>query len=391
MGSIRVRHRSVTVAPWALDAALSAAAFGVTAYRIDTGAVEAGGRAPDAAAYGIGLAMAVALLARRRWPACVLGVVTVLWIAYHARGYPGGAPGVPVWAALYSVAVAPRRWAGLVLAGVLIVSDASARSEGGAHPFDALLDGTTVVFAAMLLLGDAVRSRRERRAEYEARLEALAARQEDAAARRVAEERIRIARDLHDVSAHTIAVIGVQANVAAELLTEDPETAGEALRAIRAAGAEAMAELRATVGVLRDEDGAEAEAPAPGLDRLPDLVRSYGSAGPRVELGVEGERRPLPGVVELTAYRIVQESLANALRHGGAGAVEVRLRYRADGLDVEVVDDGRGGAPAGDGYGVRGMAERAAALGGSLTAGPAGGPGESGFRVRAWLPCGGTR
>jgi signal transduction histidine kinase len=96
-------------------------------------------------------------------------------------------------------------------------------------------------------------------------------------------------------------------------------------------------------------------------------------------------------VVELTAYRIVQESLANALRHGGAGSVAVRLRYRADGLDVEIDDDGRGGTPAGDGYGVRGMAERAAALGGSLTAGPAAGPGESGFRVRAWLPGGGTR
>ncbi|MEU9017420.1 sensor histidine kinase [Actinomadura sp. NPDC048394] len=390
MGSIRVRRRSVAVAPWVLDAALAAAAFAVTAYRIRTGAAGPDGRGPDLAAYGIGLAMAAALLARRRWPAFVLGLVTLLWIVYHSRGYPGGAPAVPVWAALYSVAVAPRRWAGFVLAGVLIFSDVSARSEGGAHPFTALLDGTTVVFAAMLLLGDAVRSRRQRRAEYEARLEALAARQEDAAARRVAEERIRIARDLHDVSAHTIAVIGVQASVAAELLTEDPEQAADALRAIRRAGAEAMAELRATVGVLRDADGPGVEAPVPGLDRLPDLVRGHGSAGPRVELQVEGERRPLPGVVELTAYRIVQESLANALRHGDAGSVRVRLRYRADGLDVEVDDDGRGGPPSadgyGDGYGVRGMAERAAALGGTLTAGP----GESGFRVRAWLPCGGT-
>ncbi|WP_225991615.1 sensor histidine kinase [Actinomadura montaniterrae] len=390
MGSIRVRHRSVAVAPCVLDAALAAAAFAVTAYRIRTGTAGPDGRAPDVAAYGIGLAMAVALLARRRWPAFVLGLVTLLWIVYHSRGYPGGAPAVPVWAALYSVAVAPRRWAGFVLAGVLIFSDVSARSEHGAHPFTALLDGTTVVFVAMLLLGDAVRSRRQRRAEYEARLEALAARQEDAAARRVAEERIRIARDLHDVSAHTIAVIGVQASVAAELLTEDPEQAGDALRAIRRAGAEAMAELRATVGVLRDADGAGVEAPAPGLDRLPDLVRGHGSAGPRVELQVEGERRPLPGVVELTAYRIVQESLANALRHGGAGSVRVRLRYRPDGLDVEVDDDGRGGPPSGEGngggYGVRGMAERAAALGGTLTAEP----GESGFRVRAWLPCGGT-
>ena len=369
--------------PWALDLVVCAVAAVADVYRIGTGALEPGDRSPDGWAFGLGVAMAVCLLWRRHRTALVLAVVCFLWWLYHLRHYPGGAPAVAVWIALYSAAVAPRRWAGLLVAAVLIESDLSARMQRtGAGLFDAVLDGSTVVFVAMLLLGDAVRSRRARRVEYEGRIAALAERREY----EVAQERIRIARELHDVSAHTMAVIGVQSSVAVELLDDDPVRARAALQAVRQASTEALGELRATVRVLRDEDGAEAIAPTPGLDALPRLVGTYGDGGPRIELRTEGDTRELPRLVQLTAYRIVQEALANALRHGDPETIDVAVRYRDGGLDLEVRDDGGGGPVRPGGHGVRGMAERAAGVGGWAEAGRI----DGGFRVRAWLPGGGT-
>lgn len=379
----------VARAPWAPDILICTAAVAGNVYRIGTGTVGADGRDADGWAFALGVAMALCLLGRRRWPAAVLAVVSLLWFVYHVLDYPGGAPAVAVWVALYSVAAAPRRRTGLVLSAVLVAADALGRAQHTqARFFDSVLDGSTVVFVAMLLLGDAVRSRRARRAEFEARIAALAERREHETAQRVAEERIRIARELHDVSAHTIAVIGVQSSVAAELLDDDPPRAREALQAVRRATSEALGELRATVRVLREEGSTEETAPAPGLDDLERLVRTYGDAGPRIAVRTEGGVRPVPRLVGLTAYRIVQEALANALRHGDPGTVEVVVRYRDGGLDLEVRDDGHGArGGASDGHGLRGMAERAAMLGGRVEAGtPPGG----GFRVNAWLPCGGT-
>ncbi|MEV5706806.1 histidine kinase [Actinoallomurus sp. NPDC052274] len=450
MDLTRLRRRMEAVPPWAGEAILCAVVAAATVYRIDAAAPGTADRSPDAWAYGIGLAMAAALPVRRRSPALALAVVFLLWVVYHAANYPGGAPAVPVWVALFSAAAASRRRAGLAVAGWLVVSDALARTKyTGVGLFDAALDGSTVVFVAALLLGDSVHSRRARRAEFAARLALLAAHRDQVAARRLAEERMRIARELHDVSAHTIAVINVQASVAAELLTEAPDQAREALEAVRRAGGEAMAEMRATVGVLREQDGAEGDmaAPAPAIDRIPDLALACVGRGPRVDVRIEGERRPLPRLVELTTYRIAQESLTNALRHSDAGLVEILVRYDEAGLALEVRDDGGGGdgragetgsATEGDrrvrerdrvtedagrtggprwvaeddgrsggpgwvtegdgrtgesgwvteGNGLRGMAERAAGLGGRLTAGPFEWPDGAGrgFRVRAWLP-----
>ncbi|MFC4909221.1 sensor histidine kinase [Actinomadura gamaensis] len=414
-GVARRLRGEVTLPPPVLDAAVCVAAALANVYRIGTGTPGPGGRNADAWAFGLGVAMAACLIVRRRWPALVLGLVSAQWLLYHVRDYPGGAPAVPVWVALYSVAVARRRRVGLVLAGALILSDAAGRLRHSAgEPFDSVLDGSTVVFAAMLLLGDAVRSRRARRAEYEGRLAALAERREHETAQRVAEERIRIARELHDVSAHTITVIGVQSSVAAELLDDDPPRAREALLAVRHATSEALRELHATVRVLREEGDAEGTAPAPGLSDLPRLVRTYGNAGPRIELRTEGDAHALPRLVELTAYRIVQEALANALRHGAPNTVEVTVRYGDGGLDLEIRDDGRGAPPpqpapdasngtaapsepgasgrigmgVGGGHGLRGMAERVGGLGGRFEAGRLDSAGR-GFRVRAWLPDGG--
>ncbi|GAA4631080.1 hypothetical protein GCM10023196_058990 [Actinoallomurus vinaceus] len=341
MDLTRARRRIAAVPPWAREPALCAVVAAATVYRIGTATPDTGDRTPDAAAYGIGLAMALALLLRGRRPALTIGVISLLWLIYHVADYPGGAPAVAVWVALYSAAAAPRRWAALSLSGWMIVSDALARTKhSGVGLFDAALDGSTVVFVAALLLGDAVRSRRARRAEFEARLALLAAHRDQVAAQRLVEERIRIARELHDVSAHTIAVINVQASVAAELLTEAPAQAREAIEAVRRAGGEALAELRATVGVLRDPAEGDVQPPAPGIDRLDDLARAVGTGGPRVEVRIEGERRPLSRLVEFTAYRIAQEALTNALRHANADLVEILVRYDDGGIALEVRDDG---------------------------------------------------
>ncbi|MDG4789112.1 histidine kinase [Micromonospora sp. WMMD1102] len=357
---------------WAVDVGIAAAAGTITAYRIAVVAVLPGDRTPDLWAYALGTAMAVALLARRRWPAAVLAVVGGLFLLYHVSRYPGGAPAAPVWVALYSVAVARRRRLGLLLAGLFVLLDAHGRTMvAGVEPLDATLDSSTVVFVATLLLGETVRGRR-------IRLALLTAERDDAARRQVVEERIRIARELHDVTAHTLAVVGVQAGVAAEVLDDDPAQARAALEAVRRASREALTELRAAVGVLRDGTRADGpEPPVPGLDRLPALAATTGAV-----LRQDGTPRPLSGAVEATAYRIVQEAVANAVRHADAGRIEVRLGYRPDGLDLTVCDDGRGpGGPPGNG--LRGMAERAAGLGGWLRTGPADG---GGFQVRGWLP-----
>ncbi|MEV4252231.1 histidine kinase [Spirillospora sp. NPDC049652] len=390
----RLTQRRLLATPWVLDAAVCAVAALGDAYRIGTGTAGTGGRAADGWAFGLGVAMAACLAGRQRWPALVLALVGAQWLVYHLLDYPGGAPAVAVWVALYSVAAAPRRRMGLVLAAGLIVADLEGRARHtGVGLFDSVLDGTTVLFATMLLLGDAVRSRRARRLEFEGRIAALARRREDETARRVAEERIRIARELHDVSAHTITVIGVQSSVAAEFLDDDPARAREALRAVRLATSEALGELRATVRVLREDGDAEGTVPAPGLGDLDRLARTYGDTGPRITVRTEGEARAVPRVVGLTAYRIVQEALANAVRHGDPETVEVAVRYRDGGLDLEIRDDGHGvsdtvPAQGGGGFGLRGMAERAAGLGGRVDAGPV--AGEGGFRVRAWLPWKGT-
>ncbi|MEO3929332.1 sensor histidine kinase [Micromonosporaceae bacterium B7E4] len=358
---------------WTVDVGIAAAAGAITAYRIAVVAVQPGDRAPDPWAYGLGAAMAAALLARRRWPAAVLAVVCGLFLLYHVSRYPGGAPAAPVWVALYSVAVAPHRRLGLALAALFVLLDAQSRIiVAGVEPLDATLDSSTVVFVAALLLGETVRNRR-------IRLALLTAERDRTAQRRVVEERIRIARELHDVTAHTLAVVGVQAGVAADVLDDDPEQARAALEAVRRAAREALTELRAAVGVLRDGTRPTGpEPPAPGLDRLPTLAETTGAV-----LRHDGTPRPLPRAVEATAYRIVQEAVANAVRHADADRIEVRVGYRPDGLDLTVSDDGRG--PAGPpGNGLRGMAERAAGLGGWLRTGPADGGG--GFQVRGWLP-----
>jgi signal transduction histidine kinase len=227
-----------------------------------------------------------------------------------------------------------------------------------------------------LAAGDAVRSRREAVAQ-------AAAAAEEGALRRLGEERLRIARDVHDVVAHSMTEINVQAGVAAHLIDRDPEQARSALRHIKRASGDALTDLRATLGVLRAGDASAPVTPVGGGNSLDELAAGLRAAGVQVVLDVD-ELPPGAGAVRTAAYRIVQEALTNALRHAGAATVQVRMRCEGGQVTIDVCDDGAGSRPpGGSGQGIRGMHERAAALGGTLESGPE--PG-GGWRVNARLP-----
>ena len=211
---------------------------------------------------------------------------------------------------------------------------------------------------------------------------ALRVRGDDQAQRAVLEERVRIARELHDVVAHHVSVMGVQAGAARLVIDRDPDKAKAALSAIERSSREAVVELQRLLGFLRRPG--DDLAPAPGLSELPRLAASMGALA--VDVHVEGEARSLPPTVDVSAYRILQEALTNTLKHAAASRADVRVRYGADELEVEVVDDGRAGVgatPRPGGHGLIGMRERVALHGGQLSAGPLDG---GGYRVLVTLP-----
>jgi signal transduction histidine kinase len=205
------------------------------------------------------------------------------------------------------------------------------------------------------------------------------------ARRRAGEERMRIARELHDVLAHNISLINVQAGVALHLMDEQPGQSRTALQAIKQASNDALDELRSVLDVLRQGDEAPPRSPASGLAELDSLVAGVSATGLEVRTRVEGVPRPLPAGADLAAYRIVQEALTNVTRHAGPASATVLVRYGQGDLTVQVDDDGRGPSATRSpgGNGIRGMRERMAALGGELSAGPR--PG-GGFRVQARFP-----
>jgi signal transduction histidine kinase len=244
------------------------------------------------------------------------------------------------------------------------------------------------LFCAMWALGSALGKGRRRGAELLERTVELEREREENARRAVFEERVRIARELHDVVAHHVSMMGVQAGAARVVLDRDRGKATGALAAIETSSRQAVMELHRLLGFLRQAGDRDDLAPQPGLAQLPQLVASLSDSKLAVEVSVEGEQRPLPPTVDVSAYRIVQEALTNTLKHAGASRADVHLRYWPDELEVEVVDDGRdnggpGSASASGGLGLVGMRERAALHGGQLTVGPAAG---GGFAVRVRLP-----
>jgi signal transduction histidine kinase len=376
-----------------LDAGLAVLVAAANTVAISV-AREPGSRPPDALAYGLGVVIGALLLGRRRWPLAILVVSVATLNVYYTLNYPGIAPALPLAVALYTAVAAGHLAWGLPIAAFFIGAGLFVRVV---DRHEALLPVLTqmvqqaALFAVVLLLGEAVRNRRRYLAEVRERLQRAEADREREAARRVAEERLRIARELHDVMAHTIAAITVQAGLAIDVLDDSPAEARAALGAIRAASREAMAEVKATVGVLRSSDGVAAPlSPAPGLDQVDGLIAVARGAGLRVEVVVTGDPRPLSAAVDTTAYRIMQESLTNVVRHARASLATVEIRYEPGALGLVVADNGIGadvsvdtGLPEGSGHGLIGMVERASALGGWLKAGPR--P-SGGFLIEASLP-----
>jgi signal transduction histidine kinase len=343
------------------------------------------GASPPAYLFAVG--MGAVILARRRHPVPVLLASAGLLVGYYMLDFPVIGLAVPMAAALFSAAEAGRlRWAVAVAAILLVLSTYVRVREGDSAAvvlgFD--LASTGGLLAATIALGDAVRSRRALRAETARRIRQAEAERETETARRIGTERLRIARELHDVLAHTVSVISIQAGVAAEALPADPDAAGRAIGEIRTASRDALTELRTTVRLLRGPDPDTPEAPVAGLDGIDRVVGAAEKGGLAVRVEVSGEPCGLPVVVDTAAHRIVQEAVTNVLRHAKAHAVLVELAYAPESLTVRVTDDGRGPAPgAPGGFGLRGMRERAELLGGRLEAGPA--PG-GGFRVEAVFP-----
>lgn len=362
----------------------------------------------DALAFVLLIGGPAVLLLRRRYPVVTLAATGLVTGLYFLRGYPYGPVPIAVLVAMLAALYAGHRriaWAG-TLGGLALYfaiaqlagTDPDERGEHGAlgSAFPAPrpeLAGMLFALAwalVVLVTGELMRMRAQRSAAAE---RSRAERER----RQASEERLRMARELHDVLAHNVSMINVRAGVALHLLDDDPEEARAALTAIKEASKEVLTEMRAVIGALRSQDESAPRSPTAGLARLDELAARARAAGLRVEAGTSGDVRPLPAACDLAAFRIVQESLTNAARHGGTGpvTVTVHIDFGEHELTVRVEDDGRG-APAvapdgaeddaerpGGGAGLRGMRERAAALGGSFRAGPR--PG-GGFRVEAVLP-----
>ena len=241
-----------------------------------------------------------------------------------------------------------------------------------------------ILGSVVCLIAYALQQRAKRAAELEERASRLERELEERAHAEVLAERTRIARDLHDLVAHSVSLMTVQAGAARLLLPADPARARESLRSVEETGREALADLRRLFGIVRSEEGDSALTPQPGLARLDALVEQSRTAGLPVEVAIEGKRRMLPPGVDLTAYRIVQEALTNALKHAGPARAQVTIRYGREVLDLEITDDGRCTRNGeGTGHGLVGMRERVALYGGEFEAGPRR---RDGYAVHARLP-----
>ncbi|MFB1045173.1 sensor histidine kinase [Streptomyces chrestomyceticus] len=343
----------------------------------------------DLPAYLLVLAGAALLLLRHRHPRTVALGTALTTAVYLAAGYPYGPVLFLCAFGCFAAVVAGHRtaaWAavGLVWASHLLVGHwlyrwLPPRGDGPAPWGEQLF--VTLLVVAVMAVSELARVRREQFARVRAERRA-------AERRRADEERLRIARELHDVLAHSISVINVQAGVGLALLDDDPEQARTALTTIKAASKEALGEVRQVLDTLR-APGAAPRAPAPGLDRLPELCEQAEDAGLAVEVTVDGSPAGLAPGTDLAAFRIVQEALTNVVRHSGSRAARVCLGHLPGALEITVDDDGpataagRAGDVTGGGNGLVGMRERAAALGGTVEAGPR--P-DGGFRVHARIP-----
>jgi signal transduction histidine kinase len=340
----------------------------------------------------VGVTVPVAF--RRRRPiAAALTMALALLLATALGGAPTQATGIVALIALVSGAyMLGARTQGRVLAAgtiALIVALAVDAIVEESQTVSALLFFTFFVVGLPVAAGQATRSRAQLADELADRAVALERAREGEAQAAVQEERARIARELHDVVAHDVSVMVVQAAAAKRIVEREPDRAEEAIVSIEGTGREALAEMRRLLGVLRRGDEDLALAPQPSLSRVDALLARTRAAGLDVALERSGDDAPLPAGVDLAAYRVVQEALANVVRHAGAEHATVRLTYDPRAVVVEVVDDGRGAADGGGkaGHGLIGLRERVDLYGGDFEAGPRA---EGGFGVRARLPVAGV-
>jgi signal transduction histidine kinase len=353
----------------------------------------AGGSTPPGQPAWISLVLlllqSLPLIVRRRFPALVLLVIVCATIVQIALLPAGGSlsGGIGILVAVYTVGERLERRTSLLLTVVMALGLAVAilaHEDVGAVLQSTIQ--TMLMVAVAWLLGDSARIRGLYAASLEERAALLEREREERAAQAVRDERERIARELHDVVTHHVSVMVIQSGGAARVLDRRPDEARSALEAIAATGRQALTDMRRMLGILGEPESAE---PMPGLDQLGTLVEQVRAAGLDVALEVSGQARPLDPGLEVSAYRIVQEALTNALKHGGGGRATVAIGYRADALDL-AIDDVRGGAasyadavePPHEGRGIVGMRERVTMLRGTFQAEPT----PSGFRVSARLP-----
>ncbi|GAA3821211.1 sensor histidine kinase [Streptomyces phyllanthi] len=360
---------------------------------------EAEGRDLPAVWIPITFLLCLVIALRRRLPEQMLLLAAAVGLAQLITDVPMLPADFAMLVIIYTVAANGARWASrfALVGGLSAATLAQLRwpvEETGPLGRIAISVVLTVPFALAWVLGDSLRTRRAYFAQLEERAARLEKEREAQAKVAVAAERARIARELHDVVAHNVSVMVVQADGAAYVLDAAPDQAKKALETISSTGRQALAEMRRLLGVLRTgehEEGGE-YVPQPDVEQLDELIEQCRASGLPVDFAVEGTPRPLPTGVELTAYRIVQEALTNTRKHGGPNAgASVRLVYFDDGLGLLVEDDGKGaphelyeeGGLDGQGHGLIGMRERVGMVGGTLDAGPR--PG-GGFRISALLP-----
>jgi signal transduction histidine kinase len=369
-------HVSARIDPVRLDVLLAAILFVLAEVQAVLSDGSIAHRAALAAACGL---VTVSVAVRRRWPTAVgFGVQGFLVAVHWTLSLPAGPVTIAWFSALYALAVwTSPRWFVVGLAFFTVTNlgpDLVRPGANGGHAVGAFtLGGIVVMILARRIIGD-----REERLR-------IAERERDVAAREaVIEERARIARELHDVIAHHVSMMVVQAGAERRVLAAGQESTREVLGLIEHIGRDALTEMRRLVGMLRGDHG-EGLAPQPGVDDVPTLVAQMREAGLPVQLRVDGERAPLPVGIDLSAYRIVQEGLTNALKHAGSATAAVHLRYGPDSLEIEITDGGGPGRPqvAGSGHGLVGIRERVAMYGGAFDAGHR--P-EGGFAIRVLLP-----
>ncbi|MFB6957069.1 sensor histidine kinase [Streptomyces sp. NPDC056309] len=380
--------------PLALDAALAAGVLVCMVVGSFVGpradhVVSWGVRRPELLSLVLMVLGAAALVFRRRAPRTVLAVTGTMSVVEFVTGDPRASVAMSAVVALFTAAAATDRLTTLRLGLTTMTVLTGAAMLAGPMPWYAQENLAIFAWTGMAAAGgDAVRSRRAFVHAIRERAERAERTREEEARRRVAEERLRIARDLHDVVAHHIALVNVQAGVAAHVMDKRPDQAKEALGHVREASRSALDELRATVGLLRQSGDPEAPTePAPGLDRLDELAGTFRSAGLHVEVARADHGTTLPAAVDLAAFRVIQEALTNVQKHAGTRAkAEVSVVRVGPHIEITVLDDGAGeaaGPQAGGGHGLLGMRERVTALAGALTTGPRYG---GGFRVHAILP-----